>query len=247
MTQAGALRISIVIPAYNEARLLERTLQTIQQNCSALAAAGFTTELIVCDNNSTDATAAIAAAQGARVVFEPINQIARARNRGAAAATGAWLLFIDADSLPSAALFAEVAAAIRSGRCLAGGCTLQLQGRHRAAHWLTRGWNWLSRARRLLAGSFIFIEKSTFMQIGGFSEELFTGEELDLSRRLRPRARETQRRILILHRHPLLTSDRKMHLYSGRELLGFLLYALFRPHQAMRNKQACFAWYDGRR
>lgn len=247
VAQAKALQVSIIIPAYNEARLLEQTLATIQRHRHVWDAAGFTTELIVCDNNSTDNTAAIATAHGAQVVFEPINQIARARNRGASIATGDWLLFIDADSLPSAELFTAVARAIRSGNCLAGGCTIRLQGQHRGAQLLTRAWNWLSRARRLLAGSFIFIEKSTFQSIGGFSEELFTGEELDLSRRLRPLERKTHRRIMILHQHPLLTSDRKMRLYSGRELLGFLFTALLRPRRTMRDKKACFAWYDGRR
>ena len=49
------------------------------------------------------------------MVFEPVNQIARARNTGAAAATGDWLVFIDADSHPSAELFAEVAEQIGGG------------------------------------------------------------------------------------------------------------------------------------
>jgi glycosyltransferase involved in cell wall biosynthesis len=40
--------------------------------------------VIVVDNNSTDATAELARRGGARVVFEPVNQIARARNAGAA-------------------------------------------------------------------------------------------------------------------------------------------------------------------
>jgi glycosyltransferase involved in cell wall biosynthesis len=73
-------------------------------------------ELIVCDNNSTDYTADIARAAGATVVFEPVNQIARARNRGAEAATGDWLLFIDADSHPSAGLFTDVVEQIKSDR-----------------------------------------------------------------------------------------------------------------------------------
>ena len=53
---------------------------------------GFTSEIIVVDNNSTDNTANLAA--GAQVVFEPINQIGRARNAGAAVAVGDWLLFV---------------------------------------------------------------------------------------------------------------------------------------------------------
>lgn len=242
-----ALQISIVIPAFNEERLLAQTLAEINRARVAFTAAGFTSELIVCDNNSTDRTAEIARAAGATVVFEPINQIGRARNRGAAAAAGDWLLFIDADSHPSPELFTDVAATIQSGRYLAGGCVIRLAGNHRAAQWLTCAWNWVSRQRRLLAGSFIFVEAVAFREVGGFSNEFFTGEELDLSLRLRALGRKTGRKMIILHRHPLLTSDRKMRLYSGRELLGFMLRAALRPKRVMRDKAACYAWYDGRR
>lgn len=61
-----------------------------------------------CDNNSTDATAAVAETSGCRDVFEPINQISKARNRGASVATGEWLLFVDADSWPSPELIADM-------------------------------------------------------------------------------------------------------------------------------------------
>jgi glycosyltransferase involved in cell wall biosynthesis len=247
LSQLVALQLSIVIPAFNEERLLAQTLAEINRARPAFEAAGLTSELIVCDNNSTDRTAEIARAAGATVVFEPINQIGRARNRGAAVATGEWLLFIDADSHPSPELFADVAGAIRSGHYLAGGCVIRLAGNHRAAQWLTRGWNWVSRQRRLLAGSFIFVETAAFREIGGFDDQFFTGEELDLSLRLRALGRKSGRKMVILHRHPLLTSDRKVRLYSSRELLGFMLRAALRPKRVMRDKAACYAWYDGRR
>src|SRR5207245_4147273 len=121
-------KISIIIPAYNEERLLGDTLHRVQAATISFSEAGWETELIVCDNNSTDRTAELARAAGARVVFEPINQIARARNAGAAAATGDWLLFIDADPHPEPELFADVATAIESGDCLAGGSTVRLDG-----------------------------------------------------------------------------------------------------------------------
>src|SRR2546422_165362 len=127
----------------------------------------------------------MARAGGATVVFEPVNQIARARNTGAAAASGDWLLFIDADSHPSAELFAEVVEQIQSGRCLAGGCTIQLEAGYPGLERVTRFWNWLSRRFRLLAGSFIFCKATAFQKIGGFSNELFVAEELDLSKRLK--------------------------------------------------------------
>ena len=50
---------------------------------NAFTQRGWDFELIVCDNNSTDRTAEIARAAGATVEFEPVNQIARARNSGA--------------------------------------------------------------------------------------------------------------------------------------------------------------------
>jgi len=203
-------------------------------------------ELIVCDNNSTDRTAEIARSAGALVVFEPVNQIARARNRGATAATGDWLVFVDADSRPSTGLFDEVTNWISSGRCLAGGATVQLDD----CHWLAKGvnafWNLFSRSFRLLAGSFIFCETATFRKIGGFSEELFAGEELELSRRLKKLAREEGRQIVILHRHPLATSARKIYLYSFREHFRLMARAAFN-RRILTSREACHLWYDGRR
>jgi len=241
------MKISVVVPAFNEEHLLAQTLAAINRARTAFANANCDSELIVCDNNSTDRTAEIAGAAGATVVFEPVNQIGRARNSGAAIASGDWLLFIDADSQPSVELFAEVAAQILSGQCLAGGCTLRLEGNHRLANFVTRVWNWKSRQRRWLAGSFIFIEAAIFQQIGGFGAEFFVGEELDLTKRLQPITRETGRQIVILHHHPMLTSDRKVRLYSMKELMGFTFRAVLRRERVMRDKAACYAWYDGRR
>src|SRR6185312_15550903 len=118
------MKISIVVPAFNEERLLANSLAHIKTAAKALVPFGWEWELIVCDNNSTDKTAEIAKAAGAHVVFEPINQIARARNSGAAAASGDWIIFVDADSHPSAELFADAASAIQSGKYIAGGVTM---------------------------------------------------------------------------------------------------------------------------
>ncbi len=241
------MKISLIIPAFNEERLLGETLRQVKWALAAFSRRGWGTEMIVCDNNSTDRTAELARAAGAVVVSEPVNQIARARNRGAAAATGDWLIFLDADSHPSAELFADVAGQIETGRCLAGGCTVRLHGHYPVGNLITRLWNAISRAGCLLAGSFIFCDANAFRQIGGFSQELFAGEELDLSRRLKPLARAGNKRIVILHRHPLLTSARKLHLYTPREHLGFLIRAVLSRKRILTSREACHTWYDGRR
>jgi glycosyltransferase involved in cell wall biosynthesis len=222
-------------------------LRRVNVALSAFSRRSWPTEVIVCDNNSTDRTADLARAAGARVVFEPVNQIARARNTGAAAASGDWLLFIDADSHPSAELFAEVADQIEAGRCLAGGCTVRLAGHYPVGNLITRLWNGISRLGRLLAGSFIFCEAEAFRAVGGFSHELFAGEEIDLSQRLKRLVRARKKRIVILHRHPLLTSARKMYLYTPGEHLRFLLKAVFARKRILASRDACHTWYDGRR
>jgi glycosyltransferase involved in cell wall biosynthesis len=241
------VKVSIIIPAFNEEKLIRETLASIQVARAAFTQRGWESELIVCDNNSTDRTAELARDSGATVVFEPVNQISRARNRGASAATGDWLLFIDADSHPSTPLCSDVGDAIASGLWIAGGARIRLEDGYPAGNVVTWVWNNISRWRRLLAGSFIFCETKAFHAAGGFSEELFAAEELALSQRLKAIGRSDGRRIVILQRHPLLTSARKMRLYTGREHLKFIWRVLTNHRRNLRDKKACHQWYDGRR
>ena len=129
---------------------------------------------------------------------------------------------MDADSHPSAALFADVAKEIEAGDRIAGGVTVRMDEYHFFANWIVKLWNLTSRGLRLLAGSFIFCETATFRKIGGFSNELFVAEELELSTRLKKIAKEEGKKLVILHRHPLVTSARKMKLYTIREHLRFI-------------------------
>lgn len=241
------MTVSILVPAFNESRVLAQTLAAIRTAAEAFHARGWTTELIVCDNNSTDDTAAIAREAGATVVFEPVNQIARARNRAAAAATGDWLLFIDADSEPSRALLDDVADDIAGGRVLAGGSTAVMDDTRAATRVMLGTWNMTSRVMRWAAGAFIFVEASAFREIGGFNQALYASEEIDLSRRLKRLARGRGMSVHILHRHPLHTSGRKLQLYSWREIAVFLLRTVASGGRTLRRPDECFVWYDGRR
>jgi glycosyltransferase involved in cell wall biosynthesis len=241
------MKVSVVVPAFNEEKLIRETLREIKRASASFHEVGWEIELIVCDNNSTDSTSAVARDEGARVVFEPVNQIGRARNAGAAVATGEWLIFIDADSHPSPELFRDVAAAISSGRYLAGGSTVQLDGFTSGWRLVIRAWNRLSRMARVMAGSFIFCERAAFEVVGGFNLELYAKEEIDLSRKLKRLARECRKKIVILYEHPLLTSNRKTKLYSGREMLRFLFHHVRTGGRTLNSAKACFPWYDGRR
>jgi hypothetical protein len=130
---------------------------------------------------------------------------------------------------------------------LAGGSTIELDGNHRRANWVVAMWNCLSRCFRLVAGSFIFCEAAAFRAAGGFSETLFAAEEIELSTKLKRLARKRRRKVVILARHPLLTSARKVHLYGTLEHLRFVIRAMIAPQKVLTSREACYTWYDGRR
>jgi glycosyltransferase involved in cell wall biosynthesis len=236
------VKLSIVVPAFNEERLIAGTLDHLQDGIGVFKRHGWSAELIVCDNNSTDRTADIARAAGARVVFDPVNQISRARNTGARAASGDWLLFVDADCSPSVELFEDMLERIDQGNCVGGGSTVAMPQATVAVNGWVAVWNALSRIARWAAGAFLFCEAAAFRAAGGFSEELFASEEIDLSRRLKRLGR-----FVILHRHPLMTSGRKAELYTWREHAQFMLRWLLSGGRNLRRRDACWIWYDGRR
>jgi glycosyltransferase involved in cell wall biosynthesis len=241
------MKLSVVVPAFNEERLLAQSLQSIRAAMRAFEAPGASCELIVCDNNSTDRTAAIAREAGATVVFEPVNQISRARNAGAAQASGDWLVFVDADSFPSPELFLEMRDLMAAGRCLAGGATVTFGATAFDAAFAVGFWNALSRLNRWAAGSFIFCEAASFRETGGFSEKLYASEEIELFRRLKRMARRKDRSIVILHRHPLLSSDRRARLYRWGDFARFIGRIIVTGGRSLRSRTDCGLWYDGRR
>lgn len=87
--------LSFILPAHDEAALIGATLEALHE---AVRGLGIEFETIVVDDASTDATAAIATAHGARVLQVSHRHIAATRNAGAAVARGAQLVFVDADT-----------------------------------------------------------------------------------------------------------------------------------------------------
>jgi hypothetical protein len=98
-----------------------------------------------------------------------------------------------------------------------------------------------------LAGSFIFCETASFRSIGGFDLKLFASEELDLCKRLKQLAVQSGREIVILSKHPLVTSARKFKLYAGWEYVRFLGRTELGWGRTLESAEECHLWYDGRR
>ena len=241
------MKISVVVPAFNEEKLLRQSLAAIQSACTTFDQLGWDWEIVVCDNNSTDRTAELARSAGATVVFEPINQISRARNRGATVATGDWFIFVDADSFPSAELFSATAKKIKSGKCAGGGCLVRLDEKNFFLGAAVLLWTTISLLKRWAAGSYVFCRADLFREVGGFSTEMFASEELDFSDRMKTLARSRGLRFQIITRPKLVTSARKLHLYGHAAPLRFFFTAMLSPRETIMNRDRCTLWYDGRR
>lgn len=231
-------QISFVVPAFNEEHVLAASLDAMHE---AIAGLDDPTEVIVVDDGSTDETAAVARAHGARVVSVNHRHIAATRNAGAQAARGEWLIFVDADTIVTPAVLRAAVAALRSG-AVAGGCRIRFEGRLPLyGRILISAALPLYEALRFAAGCFIFCTRDAFEAAGGFDETLFAAEEVVLSRALR-----RQGRFVILREH-VVTSGRKLRSHSAREILGGLLSVAVGGRVGLSNRDRLGIWYGERR
>lgn len=114
-------RVSVVIPARDEARNLGRTLAALAAQIPPSVAL----EVIVADDGSTDGTVSLASAAGARVLVADARTTTgspgAARNRGAASALGDPIVFLDADCEPAPGWLEALLAAHDAGERVVGG------------------------------------------------------------------------------------------------------------------------------
>ncbi len=89
-----SMRVSVIIPCLDEAENIEECVRRARR---VLGDSGIAGEVVVADNGSTDGSAELAAAEGARVVREPRRGYGSAYLAGFAAARGDYLVMLDAD------------------------------------------------------------------------------------------------------------------------------------------------------
>jgi glycosyltransferase involved in cell wall biosynthesis len=230
----------VVIPAYDEEALLPSTLEALREAMAPIHHEG---EVVVCDNNSGDGTAAAARSGGARVVFEAHNQIARARNAGGRAALGEWLVFVDADTRVPPPALREALDLLESGRCAGGGSIFRMEpAGNRAGDAMVRMWTVISRRTRIAAGSFLFVRRDAYEAVGGFPESVYAGEELGFTLAVRRWGRRRGLGFRILDRHPVVTSSRKMAWFSPWYIFFTLLVFTALPFLP-RSRDFCRLWY----
>jgi glycosyltransferase involved in cell wall biosynthesis len=220
-------RISVIIPAYNEENYIGATLENVHQAIQQYGGNHHAAvEVIVVNNNSTDRTAEIAKAHGARVVFEAKNQIAAARNAGGRAARGEVLAFLDADDHMSPNLLSLVNEVMSSGRYVGGGAKV-LWDRKSLALTLYHGFNNTMRELLGVNTGLIYTHKTTFERMGGFDEKYYAAEEFKFVLALRKLGKPEGKEFAIIRDGHVIKSGRKFDQYGGMViLLGLIAFVL---------------------
>ncbi len=239
--------LSVVIPAFNEARYIARTLKSVLR---AKAQYQGLVEVIVVDNNSSDETAAISRALGAAVVFERVNQIARARNAGATAATGDYLIFIDADTTIEGDILDKVETSLSSGRVIGGGAWVEPDSGWFGRLLFKYAINYILALKNVTVGPFLYCDRAAFSNVGGFDEEFYAAEEFALAARLKAEGRKKNKTWNIIKydkEHRVVTSNRKFDKFGGLEMAIQNARLIWKPNEKLRRKSQCKFWYDTRK
>lgn len=164
MKEMSHQRLSVVIPALNEAHHIAATLQPLQ----LLRAGGV--EVIVVDGGSTDNTTMLARPLAGTVIPSPCGR-ARQMNAGALRAHGDILLFLHADTrLPENAASAIRDGLAHSGRAW-GRFDVHLSGHSLLLRVVERMMNLRSRLTGIATGDqAIFVRREVFRAVGGFPD-----------------------------------------------------------------------------
>jgi rSAM/selenodomain-associated transferase 2 len=174
-----APRLSIVIPARNDADALARTLDELDRLDGRIGI-----EVIVAAFGAVNETRRAAAGR-ARVIFPLGSTRARLMNAGAAIARAPVFLFLHADSVPPPDTVDRIDAALSDRTAVFGA----FEHRFIEHHWVLDAVSAINRVRYRLNGTYygdqgIFVRADAFRRVGGFADvALF--EDLDLSQRLK--------------------------------------------------------------
>lgn len=222
-----------MIPAYNEAKLLPRLLDSVHAARERFRRGRDAIEVIVADNLSTDATATVARERGCTVVTETMRCIAAVRNRGAQAARGELLAFVDADARLHPETFNAIDAAMASGRYVAGATGVRLE---RWSPGLVAAWvmivPWVILLR--MDTGVVFCQTEDFRAVGGYNEERLYGEDVQFLWDLRRLGGPRGQRLVRLAGAKTIASARKFdrhgdwHYFTRMPRLAWLM--LVDPH-----------------
>jgi glycosyltransferase involved in cell wall biosynthesis len=236
--------LSIIVPAWNEEKCIARTIASLKHSIAAYERdRGATAEIIVVDNNSADRTGEIARENGARVVFEPINNIGKARNAGAKAAAGKYIAFCDADNQVTENLVTLNHDHLEDPKIAGGGTWIEPERRNLKISFFYFCWGIYVRGSRVGVGM-MHCRKADFDSFGGFDETIYAAEDVQLAYDLKKIGKPRGQKFNLIHKGWIITSTRKIDQTPLWTMLGKLIGFAFGLQRKIRSKEYCEHWYD---
>ena len=197
------MKISIIIPAFNEPENIVSIIRFLQKNSKGIVA-----QIIISDGGSTDNTLSLAISAGAVAIISPQKGRAAQMNYGAAMATGDILYFVHADTLPPQSFTEDIIGAVNKGYDFG-----RYRTRFDSSKFLLKINAWFTRFNWFICyggDQTLFITRKLFEHSGGFKNELLIMEEYEFAERLMKQGRYK------IFNDTALVSARK---YDGRSWL----------------------------
>jgi glycosyltransferase involved in cell wall biosynthesis len=234
-------RISLIVPAHNEAAFLTGCLDAARKAEERIDKG---VEIIVVLNRCTDETESIARKHGCVIVREDARNLSKIRNAGATAATGEVIVTCDADSRMHPDSFREILQRLDSGRIVGGGAMVYPE------RWSL---GILASALAILpylaftgvSFGLFWCLKRDFDAIGGFDDRFVSVEDVDFARRLKKHGRVSGRGWGTLFRAALITSCRKFDQFGDWYLFKNPAFVR-RVFRGDDQQAADHFWYDVR-
>ena len=215
------MKISIITPMYNSEKYIGRMIQALK----GLDYPKEDIEIIIIDNGSEDNSVNIVNKFGLSCLVMKGCSISKMRNAGAQIATGEILGFVDSDCIVTRN-WATVARENIAGVGIVGG----YYGLGESPGWIEKTWHDLKKditedVSFVSAGNMV-IKKSTFLELGGFDEDLETGEDWELCQRVINYGyrvvNQPELRVVHLGNHKTLIGIIKKERWYGRGMFGAL-------------------------
>lgn len=206
--------LSFIIPAHNEELWIGKCLGSIRATMEKIAEPH---EVIVVDDASTDSTPRIAAQMGVRTLRVEHRKISAVRNAGARVASGEIFFFVDADTQVNERAVSAALKALRAG-AVGGGCVFDFDAPTPLWARIILFFAILA-ARRIkwVGGCFLFCTRAAYDATGGFSEQLYAGEDLAFVQALKKVGR------FVIPKPKVLSSGRKLSVVSPWQVLALML------------------------
>lgn len=222
------MKISVVIPTYNEAEVIRQTLSAVRERAEEPVH-----EVIVADGGSADNTAGEAVGAGAELVRSPKGRAVQ-MNHGAKQASGDVLYFLHADTIPPHNYDRSIRQALAGGA--AAGC---FQLSFDSDNLFLKVYAWFTRfnidAFRFGDQS-LFIRKGLFETIRGFREDHIVMEDHEIIKRIKKTA------LFCIRPESVETSSRK-YKKVGVVKLQLLFSIIFLGYYLGMSQQALVSLY----